>query len=689
MRVGVDIGGTFTKAVAVDGTGQVVARAVVPTSHDSTDGVAAGVVDAVARLAGELGAGEISLVTHSTTQAVNALLEGDVAMVGVVGMGREPNLAKARRRTNLGPVEMGDGRSLQTVTEFLDVSRGLDLDAVRAALERLVEAGAGAVAVAEAFAPDDTANEQAVANLASGMGLPTTTSAELSGLYGLELRTVTAAVNSSILPVALRTADVVRDGVAACGIAAPVMVMRGDGGATDLEGFLRAPARTLYSGPAASVAGALRTHRVDEGVIVEVGGTSTNIAAIKAGQPALSYVQVAGRPTAIRALDVAVAGVAGGSMLRSRRRRVYGVGPRSAHIAGLAYCCFLPAADMVGADATCVSPRPGDPPDYVVLRLSDGRQAALTNTCAANALGLVEVDDYAYGNPEAARAGFAAAGAMLRLPGDEVARRMLQASCMLLGDLVSAAVKAHDLKSPEIVAVGGGAGALGRQVAAALGLPCTVPDGAEVISSVGDALSLVRAERERTVQSPGPEAIRALVEEVQAEALAAGAAPASLDVRVTHVSERGAIRVVATGALALHAGAVPGRPAIGADEALALVRARGCDEVLAVGACWLGRSARRDKGRVVILDRFGDLVVDLRGEAVTGQAAGADLGRAAADLVTRHVRHMGPVTVAPSVWVVHGAQVTELADTEPAAVAGTVTAMADGEALVAVAAGRS
>jgi len=121
-----------------------------------------------------------------------------------------------------------------------------------------------------------------------------------------------------------------------------------------------------------------------------------------------------------------------------------------------------------------------------------------------------------------------------------------------------------------------------------------------------------------------------------------------------------------------------------------LARARGCDEVLAVGACWLGRSTGRDKGRVMILDRFGDLVVELRGEAVTGRAAaGADLGKAAADLVARHVRHMGPVTMAPSVWVVHGAQVTELADTEPAAVAGTVTAMADGGALVAVAAGRS
>ena len=126
------------------------------------------------------------------------------------------------------------------------------------------------------------------------------------------------------------------------------MVMRGDGGATDLAGFRRAPARTLYSGPAASVAGALRSNRIDDAVIVEVGGTSTNVAAIRRGRPALSYVQVASHATAIRALDVRVLGVAGGSMLRSRRNRVYGVGPRRAHIAGLPYACFLEAGAFDG-----------------------------------------------------------------------------------------------------------------------------------------------------------------------------------------------------------------------------------------------------------------------------------------------------------------------------------------------------
>jgi N-methylhydantoinase A/oxoprolinase/acetone carboxylase beta subunit len=326
----------------------------------------------------------------------------------------------------------------------------------------------------------------------------------LSGLYGLELRTLTAALNASILPIALGTAELVREGVAAAGVAAPVMVMRGDGGATDLDGFRRAPARTLYSGPAASVAGALRTGRIHDGVIVEVGGTSTNVAAIKAGRPVLSYVQVGRHATAVRALDVRVAGVAGGSMLRTRRRRVYGVGPRSAHIAGLPYSCFLKPEEVHDAEAAEVAPRPGDPSDYLVLSLADGRRAALTTTCAANALGLVAPDDYAAGDRRAAAAAFDVAGRHLGLPGPEVARRMLSAVSQAIGDLVAVVADQHHLTRPAVVAVGGGAGVLGRVVAEALGLEWVIPPGAEVISSVGDALSLVRSERERTAPLPPP-----------------------------------------------------------------------------------------------------------------------------------------------------------------------------------------
>ncbi len=159
------------------------------------------------------------------------------------------------------------------------------------------------------------------------------------------------------------------------------------------------------------------------------------MAAVKFGRPTLSYVQVASHATALRAVDVRVVGVAGGSMLRcgcdarqgrGLRRRT----PQSAHIAGLPYACFTDAASLVGARAVSISPRPGDPDDYLVLETVDGDHVAITNTCAANALGIPHDGDYCRAGDDgaAARAALELAGAHLGLDGSEVARRMLFAA---------------------------------------------------------------------------------------------------------------------------------------------------------------------------------------------------------------------------------------------------------------------
>ena len=653
LRVGVDVGGTFTKAIAFDlELGAIVAEAVVATTHDDADGVAAGVVRCVTQVAGKVGADRIELVTHSTTQAVNALLEGDVGTVGVIGLGRIPELSRARKRTQLSQVELSPGRFLHTVPAFFDVTAGLDETAVRVALRSMRSQGVAAVCVAEAFAPDDATNETRVAELAVEEGLVACASTELSGLYGLELRAVTAAINASILPIAVQTAGFVADGVAAAGIHAPVMVMRGDGGATDLAGFRRAPAKTLYSGPAASVAGALRYADVADAVVVEVGGTSTNIAAVRLGRPALSYVQVASHATAVRAVDVRVVGVAGGSMLRVRhgrrggRLRVHGVGPRSAHIAGYPYACFVPAERLDGSVLELVAPRSGDATDYAVLRLRDGGSVAVTNTCAANLLGIARADDYCWADPSAAKTAFAVVGAALGTDGTVVARQMLEASGEAVGELIHTLIRSQKLRAPMIVAVGGGAGGLGRWTATLLGLDCTVPEGAAVISSIGDALSLIRVERERTVDALDGDLARRLMSEVESEAITAGASPGSLEVRLEERPENGTVRAIATGSVGLLAGAVPGRRPASWGE---IDRLAGAGRtVVEAGQYWLVADGRH----VSVLDRFGDPTATMDAEVV----APAGL----AEAVIRHTRHRGPVTLRPSVWVIDGSRLLEL-----------------------------
>ena len=655
VRVGVDVGGTFTKAVAIDSvTREILATSVIATTHRGANGVADGVVEAVAEVSRLVGADNIDLVTHSTTQAVNALLEGDVGAVGVIGMGRRPDLRKVEARTRLSNVEVAPGKVLDIRQAFFDVTDGLPVDKIRECLATFAEQGVAAVAVAEAFSPDDATNEHEVAALARDLGLAVCTSTDLSGLYGLELRTVTAALNASIVPIAVATAEVVAAGVRAAGIAAPVMVMRSDGGATDLAGFIAAPVRTLYSGPSASVSGALRFTGVTDAIVIEVGGTSTNVAAIRRGRPALSYVRVASHATALRSVDVRVVGVAGGSMLRARRRRVYGVGPRSAHIAGLRYACFVPVGELVGAVVEIAPAIAGDPDDYVMLRLIGGELVAVTNTCAANALQLPAADDYCAADPAAATLAFEVVSRALRTDPLEIPRQMMVASGSAICELALSVAKSSGLSSPTVVGVGGGAGGLARHVATMLGWQLEIPPHAEIISSIGDALSLLRAEREQTIADVDDEVLNSMMAAVEAEIVAAGASPTSVEIRVEEVPERSTIRAVATGAIGLITGALPGRQP--ATKAIISAAVDPNAIVTAAGSFW----TVAEEGKVVVLDRFGDDVVRVHGELVAEGAAGLQAA------VVRLTRYRGPVTLRPSVWIIDGQRLVELAGTDSA-----------------------
>ncbi len=176
---------------------------------------------------------------------------------------------------------------------------------------------------------------------------------------------------------------------------------------------------------------------------------------------------------------------------------------------------------------------------------------------------------------------------------------MLEASGFAVADLVDRVMAEHELRAGGgvgIVAVGGGAGGLGRHVAHLLGLPCVVPPEAEVISSLGDALSLLRAERERTVSTVESEGLRELARAVEAELLAAGAAPGSIEVRVDEEPEKGTVRAVATGAIGLRTGARPGRPA---EDDAAVARAAasaGFGPPRRAGRVLAGRGRAREPG---------------------------------------------------------------------------------------------
>jgi N-methylhydantoinase A len=547
LRIGVDVGGTFTKAVAVRAAPfEIVAEAVVPTTHSGVGGVAEGVVRALSAILADprLNKDEIAAVAHSTTQAVNALLEGDVATVGVVGIGPQQEASRLRKLTDPGEIKLAPGRSLHTVHAWLD-SPVVGREADRA-VQQLRDQGAQAIVASGAFSVDDPADELAVMDAAARLDLPAVGGHQVTSAYGLEVRTITAAVNASILPRMTRTANEVEACLKAANIDAPLLVMRGDGGLTDVSGLRTRPILSLLSGPAASVAGALLSGRILDGIFIESGGTSSNLGVIKDGQPVLRYVQIMDHPTAIRSLDVRVQGVAGGSMIRLSGHKIADVGPRSAHIAGLPYLCFShPEGDL---RIELVAPQPSDPPDYVVVRDAVGNRYALTVTCAANALGAVPPGAYALGDGDVARQGLAALGRLLGLSVEQTASQVLERASQRLQQAAQRLAKEYNLRDYELVGGGGGCGALLPTVARRMKQPYRIADHAEVISSVGVALALVREEVERSVAGTDPQE---LAGEAVARAVAAGADAETIQVVTEPAPERGTIRAIATGAVAL------------------------------------------------------------------------------------------------------------------------------------------
>lgn len=574
-RIGIDVGGTFTHAVALDAASSApVAQAKVPTTHQAARGVAEGVVQALAGLLEEsrIAPRDICFLAYSTTQVTNALLEGDVAPVGIIALGRGLEGWRARGETRLGDLELAPGRRLQTTHAYLDRDH-LTPEAAAGAVRELAAGGAQAVVAAEPFSVDDPAGEQMVMAAAEEAGLPATGTHEVSGLYGLRIRTRTAVVNASLLPKAIATANMTEQAVREAGITAPLMVVRSDGGVMSIEDMRRRPLLTLLSGPAAGVAAALMYLRVSEGVFLEVGGTSTDITAIHHGRALLRSATVGGHRLFLRTLDVRTIGLAGGSLSRLADNRLLDVGPRSAHLAGLPYACFShreAVAAPGGPGVVTLSPLAGDPADYAILEAGQGRRFGITVTCAANAAGKVPPGDWAEGDREAAEAALAALGRRLGASGREAAETVLAAAAGKVATTVRQLLDERRIEQEAIrmVAGGGGAGALGRALEEQTGRPVALAPNAPVISAIGTALAVVRDVVERTVPDASEADVLRLRQEAAERAVRAGADPESVTVDIEYDARSAVLRAIATGHTELRE-RDPGQAPAGDEERLA------------------------------------------------------------------------------------------------------------------------
>ena len=553
VRIGIDVGGTFTDAVAINNdTYELIGTVKVPTTHTAKEGVAAGIVEVLHKVMEENGIRpeDVTFIAHGTTQATNALLEGDVANVGIVTMGSGLQGAKSRSDTAMGSIELAAGKFLPSENVYVDTGAAQDVAAaVKSAVQELMGQGATSIVAAEAFSVDDPANENAAVHVCAELGVPGTATNDISKLYGLKIRTRTAVVNASIMPKMLEAATMTERSIQGAGIKSPLMVMRCDGGVMTVEEVRNRPILTILSGPAAGVAGALMYEKLTDGIFFEVGGTSTDISCVKDGKVMIQYAEVGGHKTYLNSLDVRTVGIGGGSMVQLRDGKAVGTGPRSAHIADLEYEVYSRPEDIVEPRLTGVRPTPTDP-EYACIQCTNGVKVALTMAGAANIAGYVHPDDYAYGSREAAEKAWKPLADNMGCTVEEAAKWVLAFAAEKNARVASQLMKDYQMDPRNTVFVGGGGGAstVVPHLAETMGHKHRIAKNAPVISTIGVALAMVRDMVERTVTNPTDDDIISVRREAELKAIQNGAAPGTVEVSVEVDTQRNIIRAIAVGA---------------------------------------------------------------------------------------------------------------------------------------------
>jgi N-methylhydantoinase A/oxoprolinase/acetone carboxylase beta subunit len=331
IALGIDTGGTFTDAVLVDqGTGDVlVGCKSLTTRRDLSLGIGravAGVLEASFSGERPVAATDIGLVGLSTTLATNAIVEGQGSAVCLLLIGYDQALME----------KFGFGRDLAT-DDVVYLQGGhdgagnpvapLDEAAARAAI--LARRGrVEAFAVSVYFSVRNPEHELRVRALieeltgpASGqerLPLPVTCGHELTTRLDAVRRATTVALNARLIPLLRDLIATVRRTLDGLDVVAPLMIVKGDGSLVRSDWAMQRPVETILSGPAASVVGAWHLSGRRDVWVVDVGGTTTDIAALRGGRPRLnpSGAQVGGWRTMVEAADVHTVGLGGDSHVR-------------------------------------------------------------------------------------------------------------------------------------------------------------------------------------------------------------------------------------------------------------------------------------------------------------------------------------------------------------------------------------
>ena len=475
MLLGLDVGGTFTDAVIIDGH-RVVATAKRRTTKDN---LMNGIGEALDAVLEGYDTSNIEQVTLSTTVVTNTIVEEKEQVVDlyvITGPGRNVD--------DIFPVEP---IYLQGYTDHRGiVVEGTLADAVRG-IANMVQAHSGTdlAAVSAKFGVRNPHEELSITEELKNTYHTISNGSLLSGSLNFPRRTISAYFNSAVTPVFTVFKKNVEEALNIRHITAPLHILKADGGSLPMEHMVSRPVETAFTGPAATVLGlsALGVIGKKHTVALDIGGTTTDISLWKYGKPLMtkSGVSIREYPSAVRSFAVTSVGIGGESVVRLKNGNLT-VGPER-----VGPSVALGGVEPTLGDALIVLGHANYGDFNLASRalqdLADAIQATLRSNnvnTSNNQLTLIKTAS------DVARLIVEKALQTIQYGINEVVKVENKRPIYVVADIVN-----PDVFVPEhIVVVGGTAPSLGPSIGAYLELPVTIPENAAVANAIGAALAL-------------------------------------------------------------------------------------------------------------------------------------------------------------------------------------------------------
>ncbi len=366
--LGIDTGGTYTDGVLIKrGTREIInSTKTLTTKPDLSEGIIRALNDLLPE-----DPSQIKLVVISTTLATNAIAEGKGRPVGLFLLGYDPELIQefsldSRFATTSYHYFRG-GHDL-----YANEQAPLDIEGIRETAQK-IKGDVEAIAISGYFSPFNASHEeQAYQIISETIDQPVVLGHELSTRLDSVQRATTASLNASLLSHLQAFIQAMEESLRERAIKAPLMVVRGDGALVEAEYAQRRPIETVHSGPAASAIGGQFLAGIDKALVIDVGGTTTDIALIEEGQVQIREegTTVGSYRTAVKAARIHSLGLGGDSFIQINLEDQLEIGPsRVQPLSSLAeqYPEVLQHLKKIGAEKH-IKPNPRDLEFWYLIR---------------------------------------------------------------------------------------------------------------------------------------------------------------------------------------------------------------------------------------------------------------------------------------------------------------------------------